>query len=109
MPEAIITYFSEKAKVCCDGKCNKAWGINNRPRFYLDINNHADFQWLADAELGEAPADPGTYEGSDGKPKSVSEFPNKWCVRECERCNMSGPGKSDEPLEIISFDKRRKP
>jgi hypothetical protein len=31
---------------------------------------------------------------------------NKWCVRECERCTMSDPGKVDEPLKLRDFSKR---
>ena len=107
MPESYITYFAQRAKVCCDGNCRKAWGINNRPRVQLS-DDPDDFEYLADDELGDAPVDPGTYEGMSAKPLSVAEFPNKWCVRECERCKMSSPGESSEPLKIKTFDKRQK-
>lgn len=100
MPERLITFFEQTAKVCCDGNCEKAWGINNRPRVQL-----SDAE-LADSEVGTAPINPGTYEGSDAKPRSVMEFPNKWCVRECERCVMSKPCEFDQPLEIRSFEQR---
>ena len=33
--EKIITYCGEKAKVVCDERCNKAWGIKNRPKLQL--------------------------------------------------------------------------
>lgn len=109
MPELTITYFGQQAKVCCDGKCSKAWGINNRPRVRLSDNeDDYDYEYLADGELGDAPSDPGTYEGGHAKPSSSSEFPNKWCVRECERCRMSDPGKFAEPLEVKSFETRRR-
>lgn len=105
MPERLITYFGQPAKVCCDGKCEKAWGINNRTRDQLS-NKEDDYAWLSDDELGIAPINPGTYEGSDAKPLSVMEFPNKWCVRECERCTMSKPCEFDKPLEVRSFAQR---
>ena len=77
--EKEIIYFGVKTTVSCDGKCEKAWGRNSRPYGIEDSP-------LSDEEIEwNAPADPGTYEGGDGKPKSNREFPNKWCVRECER------------------------
>lgn len=104
--EAIITYFGQQAKVNCDRKCNKAWGINNRPKVQLSANED-DYAYLADGELGTAPVDPGTYEGGEAKPLSPDEFPTKWCVRECERSNMSEPGQYMLPLTIKRFDERR--
>lgn len=73
--------------VHCDGKCNKAWGINLRTEIRLSETNIDDNVWLADDELGEAPDDPGTYEGFHGKPSLLDgpDRQNKWCVRECER------------------------
>lgn len=105
MPEAIITYFGQAAKVNCDGKCGKAWGINNRPRIKLS-DNEDDFAYRPDHELAKAMKDPGTYEGleMEGKPNTAAEFPTKWCVRECERCNMSRPGESHLQLPVKSFD-----
>lgn len=105
MPQAIITYVGQAAKVVCDGNCAKAWGSNSRPKVYLS-DNEDDYAYLADGELGEAPADPGTYEGGIGKPASALEFPTKWCVRECERCAMSMPGCSQLPLLPPSFAER---
>ena len=80
-----ITYCWKSAICICDGKCNKAWGVSNRPR---DEND----DYLPDSELGEAPKDPGTYEGRDGKPDRPLEH-NKWCVRECERSKIVRPGE----------------
>jgi len=105
MPEALITYFGQLAKVNCDGNCKKACGLNGRPKVQLSADED-DYAFLADDELGEAPADPGTYEGNDAKPESAAGFPNKWCVRECERCARSKPGECDLPLAIKSFSKR---
>ena len=75
--------------VACDGRCEKAWGISNRPNEQLS-EDEDDYVYLADRELGDAPEDPGTYEGDHGKPfahsfESHSEGMNKWCARECER------------------------
>ena len=105
MPEALVTYCGQLIKVNCDGNCKKAWGINSRPKVQLS-DDEDDYAFLADDELGEAPADPGTYEGNDAKPESVARFPNKWCVRECERCARSKPSECDLPLAIKSFSKR---
>lgn len=100
--EKIILYFGQNAKVVCDEKCSKAWGINNRPRVYLSDpeTDPDDYYFLADDELPIAPVNPGTYEGGDAKPTSLEQVPNRWCVRECERCAMSSPGKYNEPLEL---------
>ena len=65
MLEKEILYFGQKTRIACDGKCEKAWGINNRPRVQLDKNNIDDFAYLSDDELGIAPVNPGTYEGYD--------------------------------------------
>lgn len=95
MFEKKITYFGQTAIVSCDAKCDKAWGINNRPKVYLKDEDEYpdDFYYLADGELGTAPIDPGTYEGNDGKPDDArsAEDMNRWCVRECERCSLNGP------------------
>jgi hypothetical protein len=100
---ATITYFGKPRKVICDRNCGKAWGINSRPKVQLS-NDSDDFAFLADGETGDAPEDPGTYEGEHAKPLSPDEFPNKWCVRECERCTKADVGK---PIELRSFARRR--
>jgi hypothetical protein len=107
--EAEITFFSKKVIVKCDGNCQKAWGAHTRPRQSLShvpgtFENHPeDWEYLADYELKDAPLDPGTYEGGHGKPLSPLDFPNKWCVRECERSGISEPG---DPLVMPDFSKR---
>lgn len=102
--EKIIQYFGQPCKVACDGNCNKAWGITIRPYSQLS-DDPSDIMWLSDDMLWDAPKNPGTYEGGHGKPKDVSQFPNKWCVRECERCSMSKPGESHLPLELMDWSK----
>lgn len=103
--EKIITYFGQQAKVACDEKCNKAWGANRRPQVQLS-DDPDDYEYLSDDELPEAPEHPGTWEGSDKKPVNKVGIPNRWCVRECERCVMSSPGEHDKPLELPDFSKR---
>lgn len=91
-----ILYFGNTVTVQCDGNCEKAWGWASRPQKRIDENW---IIYLSDRETGEAPADPGTYEGGYGKPRSNQEFPNKWCVRQCERCFMSDPGGKIETID----------
>lgn len=99
-----IIFFGRPVAVACDGKCNKAWGMNNRPRLKLDPDDPNDYAYQADHELGEAPEDPGTYEGECAKPRRSEDRMNKWCVRECERSEMHSAG---EPTgELTDFDRR---
>ena len=102
----IIIFFGQKAKVACDGKCEKAWGRNTRPTIQLSDEDVDDFIWMGDNELGIAPYDPGTYEGCDAKPINSDKFPNKWCVRECERCSMSKPGEYSKPIMLEDWSKK---
>lgn len=105
--EKIITYCGVPAKVACDEKCDKAWGINGRPKNQLS-DNQDDYEWLSDAELGSAPIDPGTKEGDDSKPINKVGIPNKWCVRECERCVIFQYSRINQELELPDFSKRIK-
>ena len=102
-----IIFFGRSVTHACDGKCNKAWGRNSRPTAQLS-DNEDDFAYLADDELGEAPIDPGTYEGRDGKPVGAEgpDDVNKWCVRECERAWMSPHGKPDAEPDLPDFSAR---
>ena len=107
--EKLITFCGQCAKVACDGRCDKAWGLNHRPRVMLGDGSDPDnFAWRSDEELKVAPVDPGTTEGESSKPVGATgpEHMNKWCVRECERCEMSEPGKWDEPLALRDFSRR---
>lgn len=119
------TFFGHPIILACDAKCNKAWGINNRPEVYvqdpeqkvyglgfadgvpedesIDLDDTAD---LADGELGEAPADPGVYEGGQGKPRTPEERLNKWCARECERCRIVKDEFPVEDFELPDYSKR---
>lgn len=100
-----IICFGNKIKIACDGKCEKAWGISNRPKIILDENDEDDFAYLSDDELGIAPEDPGTYEGGFGKPEANEEKLNKWCYRECERCSKIEHGENIQS-NLNDFSKR---
>ena len=40
--DAQIIYMGQKARVCCDRQCGKAWGINNRPQIQLSEEDEDD-------------------------------------------------------------------
>jgi len=98
----LVMFFGDPTLFMCDANCNKAWGINTRPRVELS-DDPDDYEYLADSELGDAPTDPGTYEGSDGKPRTPEQRMNRWCVRECERSVM---GELGELVEARDLSKR---
>lgn len=83
----LVTAYGKPTLLACDAQCGLAWGIHNRPRVRFDDEDdyafHSDVEALAYA--GPAPEDPGTYEGSDGKPVGDEDRLNRWCFRECER------------------------
>jgi len=96
-----------ESAIICDGCCQKAWGIAVRPRIQLS-DNEDDIVWLADDELPEAPADPGTTEGDYGKPFAHSSEANargmnKWCARQCERSEAfyPGMGATGDPVPVL--------
>lgn len=98
--DTVITFCGKKRRVVCDRRCCKAWGRDIRTHEILEGD---DFAYLSDHELGVAPVDPGTYEATDAKPKSPDDFPNEWCVRQCERCTMAELGV---PVAIKTFEQR---
>ena len=104
--EKLITYFFQDAKIACDEQCQKAWGSTNRPKVQLS-DDEDDYAYLSDNELGIAPIDPGTREGGHAKPTLKTEIPNKWCVRECERCAMSRPNQLEVELKLPDFSNKR--
>ena len=118
-----ITYFGQPAKIICDEKCDKAWGMNSRPCIYLCPNSEEDVQipksevkdwddyyYVPDNELDVAPDDTGTYEGFEAKPTAYGDDEdhkhNKWCCRECERCSMTKRGYPDILPELKDFSGR---
>lgn len=97
-----IVAYGQPIQIGCDAQCGKAWGIHNRPKIQLS-ENPDDYAFFADSEVGEAPTNPGTYEGGCGKPQTESDRLNRWCFRECERCV---DGKQEETLEAKDFSQR---
>ena len=62
--------------------------MNSHPR----VND----RMVPDHLLGDAPNDPDTSEGGERKSKNAkTEFPNKWCVRECERSHLRNPYENE--------------
>lgn len=105
---AVITHMGKGVRAACDGKCSKAWGIRERPKVMLSDDDH-DWAYLSDKELEDAPSNPDTYKDGIGKPKSPNEFPNKWCISECERCFFSQPGEWMDDMsasDLPDFSKR---
>jgi hypothetical protein len=97
-----VVAFGHTIVIGCDAQCSKAWGINSRPKVQLS-EDEDDYAFLADGELGEAPEDPGTYEGDHAKPRLPEDRLNKWCFRECERCESAEIG---QPLKCPDFSIR---
>lgn len=97
-----IRWFGSDVTLACDGRCTKAWGFSCRPKVEFDRTEPDDVAWLADDELGEAPADPGTYEGGHAKPAGPHDM-NKWCARECERAMIFEAG---EEMKLRDFSQR---
>lgn len=101
-----ILFCEHPVILICDGKCDKAWGISNRPRVFHSASepkaeSEDDYFSLADGKLGIAPVFPGTWEGGGGKPRTKGERLNRWCARECERSILIPDG--DTP-GAINFD-----
>lgn len=101
-----IVYHGERCVLVCDGRCDKAWGIQARPRyrFVSDDADPDDYVYLGDEHVGEAPP-PGkteiVSEGFEMKPSAVPltdpERLNKWCARQCERSTIV---KLGEPIVL---------
>lgn len=103
MIQKSIVYFGRKCKLYCDGKCDKAWGVPSRPCVMVDGKKY----WVADNEFDNAPDDPGTYEGKDGKPIINSGHDmNKWCARACERSIIVGIKEPMLKSNLRDFSKR---
>lgn len=129
MLQKTIQYMGVPHVMACDGRCDKAWGINLRPGVYFDANGAVvtqqkcndegsnvildgpeppdfdDYAFFADNEVGTAPSIPQTWEGGDGKPSGVplknSYYMNKWCARQCERSVLVEVG---EPINLPYAD-----
>lgn len=90
-----IIAFGQPLVIACDGKCASAFGVNGRPHEQLS-DDPDDIVWYSDKEAGVAPESGKTVilaEGGECKPSNENEVLNKWCFRECERCEKVDPGK----------------
>lgn len=85
--EKFVLFCGRMARFACDGNCGKAWGISARPRVFLSGNDEDDYEYLADGELGEAPARSETTEGGYDKPQLArgAADMNRWCARRSRR------------------------
>ena len=100
-----IVYGGKRQLAICDEKCEKAWGTR-RPAIQLSENDD-DILILADNELGKAPDQTGIYEGGDGKPfHPGDQNHNKWCVRQCERCEIVSRWETNLESKLKNWDKR---
>jgi hypothetical protein len=96
-----IAAFGTTGILVCDGRCDKAWGYDQRP--HIKVSDE-DIEYLADDELGTAPPDPGTVQGDDSKPQNENEYHNAWCERYCERSIMV---QEKEAFQIRDWSIRR--
>jgi len=86
MPRAKIVFAFRNTEVWCDGRCDLAKGINPPRESTVEYAG----VWSLD---------------------NYKHFPNKWCVRECDRCHML-PYEESTPLkeelvksEVIKVEK----
>lgn len=100
-----IAFCGQQVDVACDRRCDKAWGLDLRPRKQLS-EDPDDYVFTSDGELGTAPFPSDSTEGDQGKPSATShQGPlNKWCVRQCERSVMVDAGR---PVELRDFARPR--
>lgn len=99
-----INFFDEQNQISCDELCDKAWGINSRPKIQLSEDDEDDYCFLADSELEIAPSQSSFWEGGDNKPICEKDKHNKWCVRECERATITD---LDESPVFKDFSQRQ--
>lgn len=102
-----ITWFGHDALLACDAQCDKAWGINNRPKIEFDPDEPDDYAFLPDHELGIAPERTGIWEGGHPKPILPSSRLNKWCARECERSVVNELNDDLFKIKLPDFSKPR--
>ena len=101
-----VLYFGKPAALVCDGRCEKAWGLSDRPRLQHSDEDD-DYTFLGDNEIsGYAPTNGYDYEGGDTKPTDYADTnrQNKWCARQCERCSVLGWNGQGVVLEKSLID-----
>jgi len=115
-------FYGQYDVMACDGRCDKAWGINGRPRLYFMEEGEPprvlhqeespidedDYVYWKDSELGVAPGPcetRGASEGGECKPSTApltdGSRMNKWCLRECER---SETFKEGDPIVLRDLE-----
>ena len=93
--------FGQEILIVCDGRCEKAWGKQLRPK---TLSNECEY--LSDYEIGLAPETPGTSEGECFKPTDRQH--NKWCFRECERFDSAAFSQNTTiDISIPDWSQRR--
>lgn len=95
------TYFDHPLTAACDERCDKAWGMMDRPHVVPDDH---ESPYVADDDLGDAPTVVGSWEGRHTKPATPEDRLNKWCVRACERCWWSPLGEPDATPVLPVFN-----
>ncbi len=100
----LIRAYGMPMVVACDAQCDKAWGITERPKERLS-DDEDDVVFLADGELGTAPAESSTTEGGIGKPQTPEDRLNRWCFRACERSQSSA--EMQALVTLPDWSKRR--
>lgn len=81
-----VLFHNVPGFIICDGRCDKAWGIEARSKIMLSDEDEDDYYFLPDSALGAAPDVSGNTEGDHDKPNNRKH--NKWCARQCERSTM---------------------
>lgn len=107
MIASIIPFGTEgNGIIICDGKCQKAWGIDQRPKRKLSLEED-DWVYIRDSLLGEAEGGSDT-EGGDGHPLRyncpVVSRHNRWCARACERSVVIFPTDMNKFFEIPNME-----
>jgi hypothetical protein len=85
-----ILYCGTWMVLACDGRCDKAWGIEGRAKRKLSADDD-DYVWLGDGELGVAPGPGETAiieEGEDRKPSATA-----LCETDSARKRRCRPGR----------------
>lgn len=109
MPTKRVSMYGQPTILACDGRCDKAWGIQARPRKKLSADED-DYVYKPDSALGRAPAPGKTAilsEGGDIKPSASAlgendgDRMNRWCARQCERCERCKP---EEPIKLRDME-----
>jgi len=110
MPTKQILGYGQQLTMACDGRCDKAWGHNGRPKTMLS-EDLDDYVYLADDKLGTAPGPGETVGLSEGGHMKPSAVPltdqdgaqmNKWCFRECERSDSFKQGEEVKLPDLMN-------